>query len=196
MSPKATTNSRRPPRPSSPRTRPMTQRLATQEEAYLAASESFEQNGAARDPAWARELRKAALSRFKALGFPTARRGNEEWKYTDVGPVARVPVQATGSTTALSLDPADVQEAAFGETGWPLLVFVNGRYDGVLSSLSSLPDGVTATNLAEAMQLAPEVVQQHLARYADYEDNAFTALNTAFVPRGRVCARPKGSRGR
>ncbi len=170
----------------------MTQRLATQEEAYLAASESFEQNGAASDPSWARELRKAALARFKELGFPTARRGNEEWKYTDVGPVARVPVPSLGSTTTLSLDPADVEEAAFGEAGWPLLVFVNGRYESGLSSLSSLPDGVTATNIAEAMQSAPDVVRQHLARYADYEDNAFTALNTAFVHEGAFVHVPKG----
>ena len=71
----------------------MTQRPATQEEAYLAASESFESNGAARDPSWARDLRKAAISKFRDLGFPIARRGNEEWKYTDVGPIARLPLQ-------------------------------------------------------------------------------------------------------
>ena len=170
----------------------MTQRLATQEEAYLAASESFEQNGAARDPSWARELRKAALARFRELGFPTARRGNEEWKYTDVGPVARVPAHAPGSTAPLTLSPTDVEEAAFGEMGWPLLVFVNGRYDGGLSSLSSLPDGVTATNLSEAMQTSPDIVQQRLARYADYESNAFTALNTAFVHEGAFVHIPKG----
>ena len=97
----------------------MTQRTATQEEAYLAASESFEQNGAASDPPWARDLRKAALSRFRELGFPTARRNNEEWKYTDIGPVARVPVQAPAPTTALTLSPTDVEEAAFGRPGWP-----------------------------------------------------------------------------
>ena len=170
----------------------MTQRLATQEEAYLAASESFERNGAASDPSWARDLRKAALTRFKELGFPTARRNNEEWKYTDVGPVARVPVPSPGSTSALSLSPVEVQEAAFGEPGWPLLVFVNGRYNAGLSSLSSLPDGVNATNLAEAMQSAPDLVQQHLARYAGYEDNAFTALNTAFIHEGAFVHVPKG----
>ena len=160
----------------------MTQRPATQEEAYLAASASFESNGAARDPSWARELRKAAISRFRELGFPTARRGNEEWKYTDVRPVARVPIQPATSTPQLS--PSDVEEAGFGERDWPQLVFVNGRYNSGLSYLSSLPNGVTIGDLSEAMQSSPELVQQHLARYADYESNAFTALNTAFVHEG------------
>ncbi|MFQ5861273.1 MAG: hypothetical protein ACE5IG_06980, partial [Dehalococcoidia bacterium] len=63
----------------------MSEHPLTQEESYLAAFERFEKNGSAQDPLWARELRKAAVSRFHDLGFPTARRGNEEWKYTDVG---------------------------------------------------------------------------------------------------------------
>ena len=168
----------------------MTQRLATQEEAYLAASESFESNGASRDPAWVRDLRKAALSRFRELGFPTARRGNEEWKYTDVGPIARVPVQPAAS--APQLTSSDVEQASFGEPHWPQLVFVNGRYDGRLSTLDSLPDGVTASNLSDAMQSTPDLVQQHLARYADYESNAFAALNTAFVHDGAFVHIPKG----
>ena len=168
----------------------MTQRLATQEEAYLAASESFESNGASRDPSWVRDLRKAALSRFRELGFPTSRRGNEEWKYTDIGPVARVPVQAPSSVP--SVTATDVEQASFGEPDWPQLVFVNGRYNSGLSTLASLPDGVTAGNLSEAMQSTPDLVQQHLARYADYQANAFAALNTAFVHEGAFVHVPSG----
>ena len=41
-------------------------------------------------PAWLADLRAAAWERFSELGFPTARRGNERWKYTAVAPVARV----------------------------------------------------------------------------------------------------------
>ena len=169
----------------------MTQRPATQEEAYLAASESFESNGAARDPAWARDLRKAAIAKFRDLGFPTARRGNEEWKYTDVGPIARLPLQP--APQAPQPAAADVAQAGLGEPGWPQLVFVNGCYDGALSSTASLPDGVTVTNLSEAMQSSPDLVRQSLGRYADYESNAFTALNTAFVHEGAFVHVPDGA---
>ena len=41
-------------------------------------------------PAWLADLRAAGWQRFQDLGFPTARRGNERWKYTAVAPISRV----------------------------------------------------------------------------------------------------------
>ena len=41
-------------------------------------------------PAWLTDLRAAGWERFSELGFPTARRGNERWKYTAVAPISRV----------------------------------------------------------------------------------------------------------
>ena len=172
----------------------MTQRTATQEEAYLAASESFESNGASHDPAWARELRRDALDRFRELGFPTARRGNEEWKYTDVMPIARVPVRLGLTGTAAAIDPGAVERTSLGAPGWPQLVFVNGRFSEALSGVDALPDGVTAVSLAEAMRSTPDLVQQHLARFAGYHDNAFTALNTAFLHDGAFVHVSRGAR--
>ena len=172
----------------------MTQRIANQEEAYLEASESFERNGASQDPAWARELRRAALDRFRDLGFPTARRGNEEWKYTDVAPIARAPVRFGAVDAAARVGADAVAQAALGGEGWPQLVFVNGRYDAALSNVDALPGGVTAVNLADAMRSSPDLIQPHLARHAEYESNAFTALNTAFLHDGAFVHVPRGAR--
>ena len=52
---------------------------------YLALMEQCNSDG----PAWLDDLRSAAWQRFDELGFPTARRGNERWKYTSVAPLAR-----------------------------------------------------------------------------------------------------------
>ncbi len=41
-------------------------------------------------PAWLNDLRAAGWERFNEIGFPTARRGNERWKYTSVLPISRV----------------------------------------------------------------------------------------------------------
>ena len=41
-------------------------------------------------PEWLADLRAAGWERFSDLGFPTARRGNERWKYTAVAPISRV----------------------------------------------------------------------------------------------------------
>ena len=57
----------------------MTQKRAFQEEHYLAAFARLERDGFAHDPAWVRQLHKDAIGHFGRLGFPTARRGNEEW---------------------------------------------------------------------------------------------------------------------
>jgi Fe-S cluster assembly protein SufD len=61
-----------------------------------------------------------------------------------------------------------------------------------------IPDGVIACDLIQALAKYPELVEPHLARYADFEDHAFAALNTAFlrdgtfvyVPPGRVIEEP------
>ena len=41
------------------------------------------------EPGWLVKLRREAFERFSSLGFPTTR--NEEWKYTSVAPIAKVP---------------------------------------------------------------------------------------------------------
>ena len=37
---------------------------------------------------WLSELRSSGWSRFKEIGMPVERRGNEKWKYTNVAPIA------------------------------------------------------------------------------------------------------------
>lgn len=77
-------------------------------------------------------------------------------------------------------------------------MFVNGVYSRELSSVGDLPRGVRLESLADAVASGADGVEQHLARHAGFEDNAFVALNTAFirdgalvyVPRGRVVEEP------
>jgi len=68
----------------------------------------------------------------------------------------------------------------------PRIVVVDGRYAPGLSSLAGLPEGVQATSLAAATRAGPggELARRHLARYAPWQDNAFAALNTAFLADG------------
>ena len=41
-------------------------------------------------PDWLAHLRAQGWQQFNALGLPTARRGNERWKYTSIAPIARI----------------------------------------------------------------------------------------------------------
>ncbi|MEK7757293.1 MAG: hypothetical protein AAB385_08790 [Planctomycetota bacterium] len=40
---------------------------------------------------WLQRIRKAAISHFAELGFPTTR--HEEWRFTNVAPLAKIPFQ-------------------------------------------------------------------------------------------------------
>ncbi len=56
----------------------------------------------------------------------------------------------------------------------------------------ALPKGVVVCSLAEAIATHWPLVEPHLARYADYTDHAFTALNTAFLRDGAFVYIPPG----
>ena len=98
---------------------------------------------------WIQELRERAFRRFVELGFPTTH--NEEWRFTNVAPIAR-GMWKVGQAFSLS-----------------------SKY---------------GVDLSEA--------EPHLGRHASFADNAFVALNTAFlnqpaairVPRNTVVEEP------
>ncbi len=169
----------------------MTQRAgATQEASYLSTFNSLERDGFKRDPTWLRKLRVEAIAHFRDLGFPVARRGNEEWKYTDVGPLARVPFDVPNEQQAIHVPPSEIEHHAFAGTHGSRLVFVNGRYAPEHSSIEALPPEVRLCNLRDALK-GP--ASRHLGKYADYEAHAFTALNTAFVQDGVFLHVPSGT---
>ncbi len=125
----------------------------TQEGRYLAAFDAsalerarVRGRGRSGEPTWLSDLRAAAVERFRVLGFPVARRGNEYWKYTDVGPIARAEFIA---------EPAN--SAAVG----------------------NIPRGVSLVNLNGATGPLIDAARAHLGAHAGFEDEAFTALNTA-----------------
>jgi Fe-S cluster assembly protein SufD len=61
---------------------------------------------------------------------------------------------------------------------------VNGRFSEALSDLSSVPEGLQLASIAALLASNPAALEGHLTRYADFESNATTALNTAFFTDG------------
>ena len=142
-------------------------------------------------PAWLRAIRKKAIGRFEALGFPTQK--HEQWKYTNLAALIRVPFKPAilgrpGGVVAENLEPF-----TFGVLKTSQLVFVNGRYAPRLSYLRSLPEGVRVAPLAEILRSEPEILEKHLTRYAQFEDDSFVALNTALFQDGAFVEVPKST---
>ncbi len=169
----------------------MARTLAATRNRYLADFRAFDEGPSAPGPDWLRRVRRQALSRFSELGFPTARRGNEKWKYTNVGPIADAAF-AYPFHVSSGPKPASVRRVAPWDHGWASIVFVNGRYSGALSTAPAALNGACVTNLAEAVRADGDVIEKHLAHHATFEDDSFAALNTAFLQDGAFVHLPEG----
>ncbi|MBA3440215.1 MAG: Fe-S cluster assembly protein SufD [Pyrinomonadaceae bacterium] len=162
---------------------------------FSAAFESLQSGVSNRLPLWVEDLRLRALEHFEAVGFPTT--DDEDYKYTNVAPIARGNFQPAAASDASGIiDPAHLEQFIYEEADGRRLVFINGFYDAELSSLDALPAGVIAGNLADALNGdAGTMLKNFLARGAETSgDDAFTALNTAFLASGAFVYVPRNVR--
>src|SRR5687768_11203673 len=103
-------------------------------ERYLAQHAAF-LSGRGSEAGWLRDLRTQAIERFGALGFPSTR--HEEWKYTDVRPIARLETPVASQQGLNGLATAGTQK--WNLQGALRLVYVNGRFSPELSQTAELP---------------------------------------------------------
>jgi len=156
----------------------MVTELIKQESSYLEALRDLHSAQPASNVEWLDSLRNTAMERFSELGFPSVK--DEEWKYTNVAPIARMSIQPSAASADLELANFEVPEANDSQ-----LVFINGKLQRDRSSVTALPDGVTAVDLVEACGSDHStILREHLARFADYVSSGFTALNTGFISDG------------
>ena len=128
---------------------------------------------------WLNTRRAAALERANALRVPTTR--DEEWRFTDLAPLNKLRLE----TPAAAAAPVDVAPFAVPEAALRL-TFVDGVYSQPLSSRSALAAGVTVSTLAEALKTHAALIELHLASHAGFDQQVFTALNTAWLRDGAV----------
>ena len=130
-------------------------------------------------------LRAEAVDRVGVLTVPTIR--DEEWRFTDISPLTRQTFQPVRGPAPRELADAErfhVDEAT------TRLVFVDGVYAPGLSRIAA--DGAVVANLSAVDSRQGEIVARHLGRYAEFRDNVFAALNTAFVHDGALVIVPAG----
>ncbi|MCX6928452.1 MAG: Fe-S cluster assembly protein SufD [Verrucomicrobia bacterium] len=155
---------------------------------YLETFERFEAQ--ARQPAWVFPLRKAGIVNFADLGFPTLQQ--EDWRFTNVTPIAKLPFKPVFQVPRNSLTPEAVAGFTFGKVTASRLVFVDGHYAAELSSPGQPQPGVVIGSLAAALAADSGLIKAHLAQKAQGEGNAFSALNTAFFQDGGFVYVPAG----
>ncbi|HET7586687.1 MAG TPA: Fe-S cluster assembly protein SufD [Gammaproteobacteria bacterium] len=139
-----------------------------------------------------RELRRTALARFAAHGFPGTR--VEEWKYTNLRPLERREFALAQELPAALPDAADLPLA---DANLPTLAFVNGRFAARLSRLTDLSDGVQVRSIAELLDEQPGVLRPYLETAITADKDAATSLaelNAAFFIDGAAVDIGAGAR--
>ena len=127
------------------------------------------------------ELRRAGWNEFQRIGFPTHRRGNELWKYTDLRPIDRAQFHFGAPSEQIGLDK--VASIAPLPNNWHNIVFVDGNMVQELSENRDDATGIT---------IGPVEHFEKLGEVADCTDNAFVALNSAFLSDGVLITTDEG----
>lgn len=149
---------------------------------YRAEFLQFERDVGGITPAWLRQLRQAAMARFTEKGFPTTQ--EEAWRHTSLASLSEHPFPLARHRCEI---PNTELEPVLSWMGAGCrLVFVNGSFSPLHSSLLPLPHGMIAGSLASALGGESSLLESHLGRYTPSENLPFAALNTAFLNDGAV----------
>jgi len=132
-------------------------------------------------------VRQNGLQRAAQMGFPTTRL--EEWRYTSLAPLARLPFQLHATSAALLPSRDEIARFFLGGDQARRLVFVDGVYASALSTPGSAQAGLQLGSLSQAsVRLA-----DHLDRCVGAHENAMGALNTAFFKDGALIRLARGT---
>lgn len=152
--------------------------MTTKEQFYISHFKSSRKSPIGR-LTWLPEIQQEALNTFEQLGFPTARRGNEEWKYTDITPVATGQFTIPNNQGSQQNTVANLDQYTFAGTKLSSLVFIDGFYSKALSNTEALPSEITIGGLSDITnpQMVPGL--RYLTQNDDHLKKSFNALNTA-----------------
>ena len=141
-----------------------------------------------------RAMRERGWEAFNHIGLPIARRGNEPWKYTNAGPIAREAFSYADLAFRGETGPtqAEVQSVAPWQPDWRTLVVVDGAFAPGMSTGTAAGAGIAA-GLADAVESDPELAVKVLGHLVAPDEDGFAALNTAFIGDGIGISVPAGA---
>jgi Fe-S cluster assembly protein SufD len=156
---------------------------------YVSNFKTFENNLNGNRDIPFHKIRQSAIAKFSELGFPNSK--NEEWKYTSIKPLLKHEFKFEKKPFGLS--DKTLSGFVFDGLGNNLIVFINGIFSQELSTCKPAQKGVIVENLEAAFSKRPDLISKHIAHYADYHSEVFTALNTAFATDGVFIYVPAGT---
>jgi Fe-S cluster assembly protein SufD len=158
--------------------------LAAARERFLAQAAARAREAA---PPWLAALRSAGAAAFADAGLPGT--DLEEWRYTNVAPLARIPFEPAPPGGAVGR--AELELLAVPLFACSAFVFVDGRFARALSSPRALAGDLCVASLA-ALARARAPRPAPLGELADPKLHPFAALQGALVEDGAVVTIPAG----
>ncbi len=134
------------------------------------------------------KIREEAAENFNTLGFPTTK--NEEWRFTNLARLAKSNFTIADSKKVSQISIEDIRPFLLKDWKGAQIVFIDGFFSKKLSKLESINNAVSVEPLSFQLDSNNKMVNNTLSKIAAYNDEAFTALNTAFTTDGSVITIP------
>ena len=149
---------------------------ATQESTVLELHKKFLEDAGSAHPALG-PLRESAIRRFELLKFPHKK--HEMYSFVNTQELAGTAFKLAKPSP---VDADFIQSRVYPQSKNSVLVFVDGFYQESLSDLSGLGSSLKIQPLSSAM--ADSKIKQLLLDTLEEENDAFAALNSAFLSDG------------
>ena len=134
-------------------------------------------------PDWLSEFRRDAFTRFTERGFPPER--HEDWKYSNTRVLQKLQFSpAVRQTTAINAEA--ITPALLQHPGAQRLVFVDGVPAPEHNAGNPFVEGLRITSLDVALKENNARIQSLLLPQSLWDNDPFTALNTAFLGHGAL----------
>jgi len=153
-------------------------------EQYITHFDQFEHllNGQKDSPL--HQLRRKAFDRFLSVGFPNRRQ--EEWRFTNINPLLEAKFQPKFQSSEKKLAAGDIKAFLYDDLSATQLVFIDGYFAPQLSLREETEKDLIITSFSQIKNWQDSDIFSIFMDYETYKEDAFTALNTAFLLDGAV----------
>lgn len=127
------------------------------------------------------KVRQEAIDSWSVLDLPSS--AHESWKYTNIDPIFKRKIDLPVPALGIQLKSSDLDGKLFDEIEGAKLVFVDGRFDSVLSVIDRIPLGMTVRRISATQD--QDEVSAKLAGLVgstkSHTTSSFAALNLALT---------------
>ena len=133
-------------------------------------------------PDFVNEIRSEALEEFSRIKLPGKK--SEAYKYMNIEKLLNKDVRHALEPKTVEFEIDDIFTCDIPELDTRAILVLNGFYLSQGEMLTRMDNGVIVGSMKAAMKEYPELIEKHYGRYASFENDALTALNTAFAQDG------------